>query len=48
MYIILAGNPFDGYNAIGPFDSFDSADEYAQMNITGENWISELTNPKES
>lgn len=32
---------------IGPFDSFEEADEWARENLSLPNWIIAATNPKE-
>lgn len=38
-HIVVAGNLSDGFEFIGPFDSFDAAAAYADRKIDGESWI---------
>jgi hypothetical protein len=46
LHVLIVGNPFEGFKIIGPFASFDEADEYALKHAVGENWVSELEAPK--
>ena len=52
MYIVLVGNITEGYKAVGPFESFDDADEYTLASGYGKDtWIMELyskENPNEA
>jgi hypothetical protein len=47
MYILMRGNPQDGYKFIGPFASFDEADAYQQtLSDRGPfDWIATLSPP---
>mgnify|MGYP006413115197 CR=1 FL=1 len=49
QYVIIFGNFSDGYELVGPFNSMDDADEYAELygekHGWGE-WVTELTEPK--
>lgn len=50
-YIVATGNPFgstDGLKFIGPFDSFEDADEYARSTDLENSWIIELISPDEN
>ena len=42
--VIVYGNLSDGFTFVGPFDSFDDADEYTQGTSTGF-WIATLEQP---
>lgn len=45
MYIIITGNPVDGFNYTGPFKSHDDALRYAEAYFEGNvdsYWICEL------
>jgi hypothetical protein len=48
QHIIIDGNPVDGYQFYGPFDSKDEACTYADENLDyGREWcIAKLVNPK--
>jgi hypothetical protein len=37
-YVIVVGTPFDGFVMHGPFPSIEAADEYADINLKGEEW----------
>jgi hypothetical protein len=44
--IIVTGTPIDGFTYIGPFDSFDSAESYADhIGVMGDWWITTLQSP---
>lgn len=43
-YIVVKGNLNDGFRFIGPFDSFEQADEYT-TNDSADIWISQLEQP---
>ena len=45
QYIVISGNPVDGTNHAGPFDSADEAGQWADENSGDEWWIVALTNP---
>lgn len=48
-YILAVGNLFDGFSFYGPFDSFDLAELYCEINFpmrTVETWIGLLTKGK--
>ena len=38
MYIIVAGNPFDGFDFYGPFRDIEDAIDYADRQFFGETW----------
>lgn len=47
-HILILGNPIDGFNYIGPFPSYEDADEYCQSDAIARNeswWIFELEQP---
>lgn len=45
-YIITFGNPVDGFNYCGPFDTADDAVQYANtFDDDGPWWVVELTPP---
>jgi hypothetical protein len=48
QHIIIDGNPVDGYQFYGPFESKDEACTYADENLDyGREWcIAKLVNPK--
>ena len=39
MYVILVGNPRDGFRAIGPFKTGDDADEYIDTEPENVDWM---------
>ena len=39
MYIILVGNPRDGFRVIGPFKTGDDADEYIDTEPENVDWM---------
>lgn len=44
--IIVTGTPIDGFTYIGPFDSFESAESYADhIGVMGDWWITDLQSP---
>ena len=44
--IIVTGTPIDGFTYIGPFDSFESAEAYADhIGVMGDWWITDLQSP---
>lgn len=46
QHIIMIGNPVDGINLIGPFNSRDKARAYAESHLDDEQWnIASLTSP---
>jgi len=44
MYIVAAGNPFDGMEVYGPFDDGNDANEWAEHEFRhgGEWWVMKL------
>lgn len=44
--VIVAGNPSDGFQIIGPFTTWDDATEWAEANLNTETWIMELSAPE--
>lgn len=38
MYLIIVGNPLDGLNIFGPFDTQEDALWYGENNHQGEDW----------
>jgi hypothetical protein len=46
-YIIIFGNPADGFEHIGPFDDGEAANEYADRHLRGRNdwWVVLLQEP---
>lgn len=45
MFIILSGNPGDGFVAHGPFKSADAALKWVEEEKLGEWWIMLLSQP---
>jgi hypothetical protein len=46
QFILMAGNPAEGYRFIGPFTSFDAAWEYQRDHTGGSfDWIATLEKP---
>jgi hypothetical protein len=41
------GNPVDGFDYIGPFNSFDEADDYINQDSIENFWIARLVKPEE-
>lgn len=41
MFVVAVGNPFDGIELIGPFESADEANEYADQSFGGKDtwWV---------
>lgn len=48
MFIVVCGNPADGYTHYGPFDDSDSANEWADQELrNADSWhVIELTKPE--
>ncbi len=46
-YVIIHGNPVDGFQIHGPFDSPDNAVTYAETFHSGDWWTSQLFAPTE-
>lgn len=42
-YVVIVGNPLDGTNIFGPFDSYNDAHNWAE-NLE-EYWITRMENP---
>ena len=49
-YIIITGNVVDGLGFIGPFDSGNEANDYADYALpsSAEYWVTEIDTPEES
>ena len=45
QYVIVAGNPIEGFEVIGSFSDWDTATEYAVQNIITDSWIMTLKEP---
>lgn len=45
-YIIVTGNPVDGFKFVGPFDDKEKAIEVAEHHIIVDWWIADLTSPE--
>lgn len=46
-FIIVYGDPVDGFNFVGPFDDRDEAVRYAEFDVGTDWWIAELDAPAE-
>lgn len=46
-YIIIEGNPVDGFDFTGPFDTFDEATEYASQHFDIGWHIADLNVPEQ-
>lgn len=46
-YIIIYGDPKDGFVYVGPFDKFQQATEYAEADGKTDWWVVELETPAE-
>ena len=45
-YIVIVGNPVEGYSFIGPFDDFEDADDYTILKgIASHSWVSTVHSP---
>jgi hypothetical protein len=48
MYLIIVGNPIDGLNIFGPFDTQEDALWYGENNHVDEDWwFTKTINPDE-
>lgn len=49
-FIVCYGNPIDGLTFTGPFETRDSANEWADANIATEYdwWVAPIEQPKEN
>ena len=45
MYAVAVGEMFDSINFHGPFDDFDDAEFWADINSSGNWWIVRLDKP---
>lgn len=45
QFIIIYGNPSDGFAHVGPFESRDEASNYAAVDNAGDWWIVTLDAP---
>jgi hypothetical protein len=43
-YIIISGNPLDGYKYYGPFETFDAADAAIERMLPN-SWVAEMLSP---
>lgn len=46
-YIIISGNPIEGFNAIGPFSGAQDVSEYADQIRDNDWWLMDLSSPTE-
>ena len=46
QYVIVAGNPIEGFEVIGPFIDWDTAAEYTVNNIITDSWLTSLNEPR--
>ena len=44
-YIVIYGDPVDGFNFVGPFADRDEAVRYAEFDAGTDWWIAELVQP---
>lgn len=44
-FVIMRGNLAEGFNLIGPFDTFDDAADYDLKYFGGGNWVSSVYPP---
>lgn len=47
QYILISGNPVDGFNYTGPFDAASAAHDHGEDCGFAEYWIADLTTPTE-
>jgi hypothetical protein len=45
VYVIMEGNPFEGFQFYGTFPDVDSASEWAEKDCDWEWWLINLVNP---
>jgi len=46
IYIVIVGNPLDGYSFIGPFDDYEAAYDYTILKgIASRAWVSTVHSP---
>ncbi len=45
QFILIYGNPIDGFSYVGPFDSRDDASQYAEDDAPADWWIVTLDAP---
>lgn len=45
MYVLIYGNPVDGLEFIGPFNSHETAIQHAETYILSDWWIAEMEAP---
>lgn len=45
MFIVISGNPVDGFVFIGPFQNEDQAAEYGDRIDDGDWWIGKIDQP---
>lgn len=48
QFVIIVGAPMQEQTLVGPFETFDDADEWSQDNLRNgeESWIASLKDPK--
>lgn len=47
MWVVVTGNPLDGIEHIGPFNTSDHATDWADEHIEDEEWwVAPMTTPK--
>lgn len=47
MWIVITGNPVDGFCYHGPFNNFEEALEWTELNCGGDYWITGLAPPEQ-
>lgn len=47
QYVVITGDPLLGFNFIGPFDSLEDADSWAENKLGGDWWLTHLENPED-
>ena len=45
MYIVIKGDPVDGFSYIGPFNSTDDAEAYMDAESNDTTWMLQLESP---
>jgi hypothetical protein len=48
LSVLAVGNPFDGIRIIGPFANGEEAHEWADRNLSGEDWCVALDSPDDN
>lgn len=47
-YIVLLGDPVNGFIVIGLFDTKEEAQEYAETNFEGDVWVDQMVSKEEA